>query len=169
MNCIRLNNLIIQVLVLFTFTGSVFAQTEMPAASGYEVGHGALQIFNSDAMAHTPQWVVIWIMFMAASFFAGLFFVRRHTIARWVVGGFLLGIIVSSVLTSGLGVIPLSGFIALIHLVFWTPGLYQLLKNRPFLGERSAFSIWSGVMTAVILFSFFFDIRDAAIYLKHIL
>ena len=43
----------------------------------------------------------------------------------------------------------------------------MILTRRPFLGERSAYATWSAAATAVILFSFFFDIRDAVIYLDH--
>ena len=157
------------IVVLLCFVASAFAQTELPAAQTYELGHGALEVFNGDAMAYTPQWVQIWIMFMAASFFAGLFFVRRHPIARWVVGGFLAGMVLSTVLTSGFGLASLSGLIASVHVICWSPALYQLLTKRPFLAERSAFSIWSGVITFVIIFSFIFDVRDAAIYLNHML
>jgi hypothetical protein len=156
-------------IILLSLVASVFAQAELPAAQTYELGHGALEIFNGDAMAHTPQWVQIWILFMIASFAVGLFFVGRHPIARWVVGGFLAGMVLSTVLTSGLGLASLSGLIACVHVICWSPALYQLLSKRPFLGERSAFSIWSGVITFVITFSFIFDVRDAAIYLNHML
>lgn len=157
------------ILVLLSFTASALAQPEAPASETYELGHGALEVFNANAMERTPQWVQIWIMFMAASFFTGLFFVRKHPIARWVVGGFLVGMVLATALTSGFGFASLSGLIALIHLICWSPALYQLITKRPFLDERSAFSIWSGIITFVIIFSFIFDVRDAAIYLNHML
>jgi hypothetical protein len=72
-------------------------------------------------------------------------------------------------LEKSFGLQPISGYIATIHIIFWSPALYQLLTKRPFFGARSAFSVWSGVITFVILFSFVFDIRDAFIYLTHIL
>ena len=156
-------------IILLSLVASVFAQAELPTAQTYELGHGALEVFNGDAMAHTPQWVQIWILFMVASFAVGLFFVRRHPLARWAVGGFLAGMVLSAVLTSCLGLASLSGLIASAHVICWSPALYQLLTKRPFLGERSAFSIWSGVITLVIIFSFIFDVRDAAIYLNHML
>ena len=140
------------------------------AANEYTKGHGALEVFDSEGMAASPTWVKLWIAFMAATFFAGLFFVRNHPIARWVVGGFVVGFIITS-LAPKLGFIVLSGFIACIHIICWSPALYQLLTKHPFLASgdmRSAFTIWSGVMTFVILFSFIFDFRDAYIYLAHI-
>jgi hypothetical protein len=44
-----------------------------------------------------------------------------------------------------------------------------MIKNKPFMSEKSFYKYWSGLITAVIIFSFIFDIRDAAIYLDHIL
>jgi len=151
-------------LMLLLSIEPTFAQSE-----NYERGHQALQLWDNEAMALAPQWVRIWLMIMGASFAIGLFFVWRHPIARWVVGGFIAAIAVSGFVAPALGIVGLSGFVALVHLFCWSPALYQLLTKRPFLGDTSAFSIWSGVITAVILFSFIFDIRDAFIYLQHIL
>ena len=142
---------------------SVFGQTE------YAHGNGALELFDSEGMAASPLWVRVWVMFMLTCFAASLLFVAKHSIARWVAGCFVLGMVVLTLLTKGLGVPNLSGFIACIHLLFWSPALYKLVSERPFMGPRSAFSIWSGLMTAVIVFSFVFDIRDAIIYIRHLL
>jgi len=144
---------------------AVVAQSEQ----AYPVGSGALEIFDFDSMENVPQWVQVWMNIMMLSFVAGLLFVWKHVIARWVVAGFILGVVVGIGIAPQLGILPLSGFIALIHLIFWSPALYQLLTKRPFMGELSAYSVWTGIITAVILFSFIFDIRDAVIYLGHIL
>ena len=136
----------------------------------YPRGHQALEIFDSEGMQAAPRWVMVWIVIMLASFAASLLFVWRHTVARWVLGCFVAGMIALAISDKLLGVAQLSGFIALIHLVFWSPALYQLLTKRPFLAEKmTSFSVWSGWMAAVILFSFVFDIRDATIYLNHLL
>jgi len=135
----------------------------------YTHGHGALQIFDEEGMKNTPQWVMVWIMFMASTFVVGLFFAWKHGIARWVVGCFIAGLIAGEVIGRAFNIPPLSGYIALIHIIFWSPALYQLLSKRPFLGAKTPFSIWSGVMTFVILFSFVFDFRDAFLFLRHIL
>jgi len=137
-------------------------------AADYQHGHQALQIFDADGFKNAPQWVQIWVIFMMLSFLSGLFFVKNHGIARWVVGGMFAGMAFGIFAGSVLGLPALSGFIALIHLVFWSPGLFLLLKKRPYLGSLSPFSIWSGIITAVIIFSFVFDIRDAFLYLQHI-
>ncbi|MEM7661686.1 MAG: hypothetical protein AAF292_05515 [Pseudomonadota bacterium] len=137
-------------------------------AQEYTHGNGALELFDSEGIANSPTWVRIWIIFMLASFAAGLLFVRRRIEARMVVGGFVLGMLALMVLQGAFGLPPISGFIALIHLIAWTPGLIVLLRRRTFLKERSLYGAWTGLITAVILFSFVFDIRDAAIYLDHI-
>lgn len=133
----------------------------------YEHGHQAMQVFDSQGMANSPRWVIYWIYFMMASFAASLIFIKNHVEARWVAGGFLAGALLMIVATRVLGMPALSGLIALMHILGWTPALIVLLKKRPFLGPISAFSIWSGIMTFVIIFSFVFDIRDAAIFLSH--
>ena len=152
------------VLILF------FIVTLNVHATEYQKGYRALEIFDAQGMDLTPLWVKIWIVVATACFAAGLLFVRRHTIARWVVGGYIAGfmtLVFSSVF--GLVQLKLAGFNALIHIIFWSPSLYLLLINRPFISSKiSAFSIWSAVITVVMLFSFVFDIPYALTYLKHI-
>ena len=136
-------------------------------AHDYTHGHEALQLFDEQGFANAPAWVRGWIMFMGLTFLSGLLFIKNHAIARWVVGGFVLGVIFVTGLAPLFDIPLLSGFIALCHLIFWSPGLYFLLTQRPFMGSKTPFALWSGVMTGVILFSFIFDIRDAALYLLH--
>ena len=145
----------------FVFAGAALAQD-------YESGHGALQVWDDEGRANAPLWVQIWLNIMLLAFATGLIFVWRRVEARWAVGGFLCvaaAVVLSQTLTD---IAPLSGFLALLHLIFWSPALYLLLTRRPFLKERSAYAVWSGFITFVILFSFIFDIRDAAIYLDYI-
>ena len=152
--------------------GSVVAACILSlGAAGAETcrpGHGALEIWNAEGRANAPEWVQTWLRIMMATFLVGIFFVWHRVEARWVVGGVVLGLLTSRALGTYTDIVMLSGLVALIHLIFWSPGLYLLLTRRPFLGERSAYATWSGAATLVILFSFFFDIRDAAIYLDHI-
>lgn len=137
-------------------------------ANEYTHGHTALEIWDKQGQANAAEWVKIWLKILMASVFLGLFFVWTRVEARWVVGGILLGLIVSRVVLPALPIVKLSGLVALLHLIFWTPGLILLLKNKPFLRGLSPYAVWSGWMLCAILFSFIFDIRDAAIYLHHI-
>lgn len=136
---------------------------------GYAHGNGALEVFDEEGQANAPSWVQAWILVMSLSFAIGLIFVWKRVEARWAVGGFIGTILAAIVLTPAFGLTELSGLFSLYHLIFWSPALYLLLKNRPFLGEKSAYKYWSGLITAVILFSFLFDIPDAAIYLDHMM
>ena len=138
-------------------------------AQEYQSGHGALQIWDEAAQSAAPQWVQVWLIILIGSFALGLLFVWKRVIARWVVGGFIAMIGTMIILTGPLGLPSLSGMIALVHIIFWSPALYLLLTRRPFLKERSFYGAWSALITAVILFSFVFDVRDTAIYLDHIL
>lgn len=157
-------------LKIFPYSALVYSLASYPAlAQDYQSGHQALELFDQAAWATTPTWVRYWIMFMAATFAAGLLFVWKHPIARWATGGFILGLIFTSVIAPLFDIPPLSGFIGLCHIIFWSPALYLLVKHKPFLHGASPFAIWSGLMTAVILFSFVFDFRDAFIYLRHVL
>ncbi len=154
-------------ITLTAVSAASYAMAQAPAE--YESGHGALQVFDADGRAASPLWVRIWVGFMLATFAAGLIFVWRHPIARWAVGGIVVSFFVTPFLFQALGLPYLSGAIAIGHLLFWSPALALLLLRRPFLkaDEGRWFRIWSGTMTAVILFSFIFDIRDAAIYIAH--
>jgi len=141
-------------------------------AQEYEKGHGALQVFDSAGMAVTPLWVQMWVGFMVVMFATGLFaFCWKQPIARWIVGGFILSALIGESIFNALGLPFLSGSIAILHLVFWTPGLILLLMQRPFLDPAQGkwFRVWSGVMVCSILFSYVFDIRDAMTYLNHVI
>jgi len=108
-------------------------------------GNGALEVFDAQGMKNSPQWVRIWVFFMLATFACSIFFVWRHVIARWVLGGFVLGVIAMTIVSSMFNIPPYSGFIATFHLIFWSPALYQLFRERPFLDTKTPFAIWSGV------------------------
>ena len=142
----------------------------MASVQEYAKGNGALEDFSGAGFAASPQWVQIWVFFMIAVFAIGLFvFAWRQPIARRAAGGFLLAAVFANVAFPALGLPPLSGSLAISHLIFWTPALVLLLKRRPFSNpaEGRWFRIWSGVITFVIVTSFVFDIRDAFIYIRH--
>ena len=151
-------------MLLIALLGVAFAAS----AQAYEPGHLALEVWNDEGRASAPGWVKIWLRIMAISFLTGLVFVFHKVEARVVLGGLFIGLMFSRGLGAVTDVVMLSGLVALIHVIFWSPGLYMLLTRRPFLKERSFYAAWSGLITLVILFSFIFDIRDAAIYIDHV-
>jgi hypothetical protein len=143
-----------------------FAQ---PAEQTYVSGHQPLEIWDNDARKNMPTWVSIWLAILISTFLLSVIFVRRHVEARWALGGFVAMMILSVLSGRLFGLVPLSGLFSVIHLIAWGPVLYVLLTRRPFMQDRSLYAIWSGALTAFILFSFVFDIPDAAIYLDHML
>ncbi len=153
---------------LFSFLCLILSTAAL-AATGYESGHTALEVWDAEGQANAPQWVRTWLVIMITSFALGLLFVWKRVEARWVVGGLITTILMIRFGIPAMGIVKLSGLVALVHLICWSPALYLLIKNRPFMKERSLYALWSGLITAVILFSFIFDIRDAAIYLDHML
>ena len=134
----------------------------------YQQGHYPLQIFEIE---RSPRNLKIWIFASIAWIVCGLFFAWQHSIARWVVGCWATGV-VSLVATNFIFksvLLRLSGFLALTHVIFWSPGLYMLLTERPFLASNvTPYSIWSGGVTAIFLFSYIFDIPYSFVYLKHV-
>lgn len=151
---------------LTAISALIFAMPAM--AQEYAHGNGALEIFDGEGLSNSPSWVKVWVIIMLATFASGLLFIFKRLEARLAVGGFLLGMGAMTILTGPLGLLPFSGLIAAIHIVFWSPALLALLSRRTFLKERSLYGLWTGLMTVVILFSFVFDIRDAFIYLRHV-
>jgi hypothetical protein len=135
----------------------------------YEPGHGALKLATEEAEALRPAWVGYWLNFMTLSFALGLLFVWKRVEARWVVGGIISTFLIAGAGVPALNLEPLSGLYSLIHIITWTPGLYFMIKNKPFMGENSLYKYWSGLITGVIIFSFIFDVRDTFIYLDHML
>ena len=154
--------LIISVLLFAGLSLSAFGQEAVVH------GNGALEIFDAEGQANSPKWVMGWVAFMLLTFLVGIgfAFVRRE--ARWLMAPIVLGFVAIFTFFFVSGSPEISGLIATFHLVFWTPTLIMLLRNRWFLKESTWFGRWTGVLTFVILFSFIFDIRDAAIYLDHI-
>ena len=161
--------------ILIGFSLTVLSALQVANAqdeSLYEAGHGALQKFGSSAgIAATQLWVQIWLVILGICLLSSVFFVKRHAVARWVIGGIIVSIPLTPVLVRSLGFPFLGGAIALGHLIFWMPAFLMLIFQRPFLDESHSkqFRIWSGAMTAAYAFSFIFDIRDTYIYLGHVL
>ncbi|MDF1741341.1 MAG: hypothetical protein P1U86_19430 [Verrucomicrobiales bacterium] len=139
-------------------------------AEAYPKGAGALEVFDGEAMSALPLPAKLWLKFMMLTFAAGLiFFAWKKPIARWAAGGMIVSMATCAPVFTALGLPVLSGSIAIWHIVCWSPALVLLLTKRPFLksNEGLPYRTWSVIMTGVILISFIFDFRDAAIYIHH--
>ena len=159
-------------LMFMTITVSVLMGLSTVAQSqpaSYESGYHALQVWDDAAMKIAPPLMKAWLAVLLGSFALGLLFVWRHAAARWLVGGFLLMMVFGAFAVPALNLVSLSGLVALLHIVFWTPVLIMMLKERAFFKGLSFYNVWAGLITLVIIISFVFDIRDAAIYLDHML
>lgn len=137
--------------------------------ANYAAGHQALELWNAEARSNAPAAVKLWLNIMAATFLSGLLFVWKHASARWVVGGVLLSVGGGGFIAQALDLVMLSGYVALLHLIFWSPGLFFLLRERAICKGLSLYSSWATTAALVIMISFVFDIRDASIYIMHML
>ena len=160
----NINNLVLLVITAAYCTNAIGAEQH------YSHGHSALDIFDVEGFKNTPFWVQVWVTFLLSSFAASFLFVWKHVLARWVIGGFIASMTSGHITFSLLELPFLAGSISIMHIVCWTPALILLLIKRPFLNntEPMAFRVWSGIMTAVIIFSFLFDVKDAVIYINHV-
>ena len=155
-------------IVLLIFTG-LFPSLGFAAESQYATGHGALNVFNGEGFLSTPTWVQGWLVLLLGTFIVGFYFSWKHPLARWAVVGLILSMTMGHTVFELLNLPFLGGSIAIMHIVCWSPTLLVLLLKRPFLNENEklSFRIWSSLMVSVLMFSFFFDIRDAIIYINH--
>jgi len=149
-------------LALFVSCCSIFA------ADSDEL-HRALRLFDEEGRANASDAVKLWLQVMTVVLLSSVFFVFHRVEARWILGGVALMLLFSRVIVPALEIPFLEGLASLTHVVLWSPGLYFLLSRRTFLKELSIYSVWTGVMTAVILISFIWDIPDSIVYLHHIL
>jgi hypothetical protein len=171
------------------FVGAAFAQdvaeiqeaakdaikeAENAAPAGTTAGNQALQLWNSEGVENSPLWVQVWLQIMTVAFILGLLFVWKKVEARFVVIGVLVSVFGARFVASGFDLLMLSGYVALAHLICWSPALYVFFKNKPWKAAADnfydkAYKYWAMLITFVICFSFIFDIRDAAIYLDYML
>ena len=140
------------------------------SAEDYPSGAGALEQFDAEARAAVPPALKAWLLLLLGTFAVSLIFAWKKVEARWALGGLVAAMVAGPPVFNALGWPMLGGGIALWHLVCWTPVLVVLLLKRPFMNktEGKPYRIWTAMLVAVIVISFFFDIRDAWIYIQHI-
>jgi len=118
-------------------------------------------------MAILPGPVQLWMNWMMAVFIASIFFAWKHKLARIVLGVFLLTIPV------GLLVFKVSDNIHLLgiaHFLLWAPLLVVIWKEKLAnkLDFKRPFGIWILLLSATIVISLLFDIRDIILVLMGI-
>lgn len=153
---------------------AVLASAAGVNAQEYQEGHRALEIWNDDAMANSPIAIQAWLYTMLATFALGLLFAWRHYPPLLAVLGFVGMIFSMDTIAQTLGLTVgdgevLSGYVSLMHIVFWSPALAGMLATRSFLRLGTWYGRWSLALTAVILGSFYFDVPLAATYLNHVM
>jgi len=148
--------------ILCLFSGLAFSADQ-------EEVHRALRLFDEEGRANASDAVKAWLKVMTVMLLSSLLFVWKRVEARWIAGGVILMLLFSRLIVPTFEIPFLEGLASLTHVILWSPGLYFLLSRRIFLKELSIYSVWAGLMTLVILISFFFDIPDSIVYLIHIL
>ncbi|MEP0068300.1 hypothetical protein [Pyruvatibacter sp.] len=129
----------------------------------------ALDEWNTVARDALPTHVRIWLGMMFLNNLAALAFVWRRVAARWVFGGFLVSHVLVIGGYWGSGTPILAGQVSLFHIIFWTPGIVALVVKRSEMRPWSAYSVWATLVFVFYAGSMSIDIRDAAVFLTHIL
>ncbi|BFM15610.1 hypothetical protein R50073_17930 [Maricurvus nonylphenolicus] len=130
-------------------------------------GHQPLQIWDDEARNNLPAWVQVWLTILKLAILPSVFFAWKYVEARWVLASIVAGVTFSNLIAPQLGLLPLAGLTSLTHVIFWTPAIVVLIKNRPFMQGFSLYNAWAAFMLACMLFSFVFDIPDAWTYLGY--
>lgn len=128
-------------------------------------GSPALGVWDNDARANLPLWMMLWLGFLALTFLSSVIFAWNHVPARWVLAGFIGSHVATIAIESIDGVVLQAGLVSLLHVVFWTPGLIAILSNQSDLRLNTAYGVWASVLLFVYAVAFTFDIRDGVVWL----
>ena len=137
-----------------------------------ELGHKALQLWNSEAMSSAPMGLKIWLAILGVTLLSSLFFIKSSNPSRILLIGFISSLSVTKWLAPAVGIETLSGFVGLCHLLFWSPGWVLLIREKlkpNNESKRKVYLAWSWIAITVISISYFFDLRDGFTYLSFIL
>jgi len=139
---------------------------EGAATTGNQIEVTPFTVWTDEARASLPLWVPRWILFMLATFAAGLLFVKDHVAARWMVAAVIVSHLASAFFLFVLGPETLKvGVIAINHVVFWTPAAVYLALKGASRSKAPLYSGWRYWALAVAAFSLLFDFRDASLFL----
>lgn len=115
-------------------------------------------------MGSSPA-VQLWINWMGIVFMASILFVWKHKSARMALGAMLLTLPLAFFIYNMSGSIHLIG---IAHMVFWGPLTYYLISHEirtPAFNIKSTYNIWLVLLTATIIISLIFDVRDTYLVL----
>lgn len=129
----------------------------------------ALDIWDPAARDALPGHVKIWLILMMLNNLAAIAFLKNHTSARWVFGGFVISHLLVLVGFWKTGTPILAGQVSLFHIIFWTPGIYMLWRKREEMKWFTPYAVWACLAIIFYLGSMTVDIKDAAIFLRHTL
>lgn len=127
----------------------------------------ALDLWDHASRLALATPVKIWLGLMMLTNIAALAFVKKHVAARWVFAGFFLSHF-TGILILMLGKTLLAGQVSLLHVIFWTPGMIALLRNRRDIKIPSAYGIWALLSLTFYFVSMVFDIPDALTFIQHL-
>jgi len=140
-----------------------------PALSVVSMSLAALDEWNTVARDALPSQVKVWLGLMMLNNLAGLAFVYRHVAARWVFAGFVISHLIVMLGYWGRDLPVLAGQVSLFHVICWTPGIIALIRWREEIKWVSPYAIWASLVFVFYVGSMFIDLRDASIYLMHVI
>ena len=128
----------------------------------------ALEEWNAAAREALATPVKVWLGLMMLTNIAAIGFLKNHVAARWVFAGFVIshGLVIAM---SAQGMSVLAGQVSLFHIIFWTPGMLILLRRRSEIQYPKAYGIWATLSLIFYFGSMIFDVRDAFIYIQHLM
>jgi len=128
----------------------------------------ALLVWNNQARLSLPPALALWLGFLVVVCLGSALFVRDFAAARWVLGGFVVSHLVVFLLPAITTFTIRRGFVSLMHVACWTPGLIATIADAQGRQSNAMYAVWSYALIAVISISFLFDVRAACTYLYYL-
>jgi hypothetical protein len=129
----------------------------------------ALLVWNNRARISLPLLLALWLALLVCVCLSSVFFVTESIAARWVLGGFVVSHLVVFLLPTITDFTMRRGFVSLMHVICWSPGLVVSLIDTQGRQANLIYEVWSYALITVISISFIFDLRDALTYLYYLM
>ncbi|MEO2031476.1 MAG: hypothetical protein ABGZ35_05275, partial [Planctomycetaceae bacterium] len=124
-----------------------------------------LLVWNKAARMSLPPALLLWLSLLVLVSLCSVFFIRSFSPARWFLGGFVVSHLVVFLLPVIVSFTMRRGFVSLVHLICWTPGLIAIIVDIKGRQDSNPYEIWSYALITIISISFLFDLRDATTFL----